>query len=235
MIDGTDGSGKATQNARLVDRFKAEGYELETIAFPQYQTVSCGMVENYLSGKYGMKPGDVNAKAASIFYAVDRFDASFKIREWIDAGKIVVADRYVAANMAFQGAKISDPLERRSYLEWNDDLEHGIFGIPRPTLNIVLSVPVHISAKLAAKGAKEKFKVVGKDGKADIHERDLEYMAATFDTYREIATTFPNFAFIDCTHEDELRTIEDIHNEIWSHVQNALNPIEITQKETLTV
>lgn len=225
VIDGTDGSGKATQTKRLVERLRSEGHDVETISFPQYGKPSCSLVEKYLAGDYGAST-DVNARAASIFFAVDRYDASFQIRKWLAEGKVVVSDRYVGSNMAHQGQKMKSPGERSAYLAWNDDLEHNIFGIPRPTLNIVLSVPVDTAFAMAAKGAKEKVKVEG-----DIHEADREHLRASIETYREIAQTFPSFQLVECAPTGDLRTIEDIHEEIWSivlpHVSTAvptLNP-----------
>ena len=212
VIDGTDGSGKATQTKRLVERLRLEGFEVETIAFPKYGDRSCGPVEKYLAGDYGAST-DVNARAASILFAVDRFDASFQIKQWLSEGKVVVADRYVGSNMAHQGQKIADFAERHSYLAWNDDLEHNIFGIPRPTLNMVLSVSVDTAMELAAKGAKEKTKVEG-----DIHEADRAHIEASINTYREITEHFPNFHLIDCAPDGSLRGIEDIHQDIWSTV-----------------
>jgi dTMP kinase len=217
VIDGTDGSGKATQTRKLVDRFISEGHQVETISFPQYGSKSAGGVENYLAGKYGKNAKDVNAKAASILYAVDRFDASFQIREWLAQGKIVVSDRYVGSNMGHQGGKITDSKARSEYLAWNDNLEHEIFQIPRPTVNIVLSVSVETAFKLAAKGATEKTKVKG-----DIHESDQDLLRASIETYRVVATTYPNFHLVDCAPTGDMRTIEDIHEEVWNTIQKSM-------------
>ncbi|PIR47626.1 thymidylate kinase [Candidatus Uhrbacteria bacterium CG10_big_fil_rev_8_21_14_0_10_50_16] len=212
VIDGTDGSGKATQTKRLVERLRLEGYNVETISFPQYGAKSCGSVERYLAGDYG-RSTEVNARAASIFYAVDRFDASFQIRAWLDAGKIVVSDRYVGSNMAHQGQKIHDTTERHAYLAWNDDLEHNIFGIPRPTLNLVLSVPLDVAIQLAAQGATEKTKVAG-----DIHEADRNHIRSSINTYKEITRLFPSFHHVNCAPHGTLRSIDDIHEELWQAV-----------------
>ncbi|MBT6254457.1 thymidylate kinase [Candidatus Uhrbacteria bacterium] len=214
VIDGTDGAGKATQTRKLVERFVSEGRAVETISFPQYGAKSAGMVEEYLGGKYGENAKDVNAKAASIFYAVDRFDASFKIKQWVAEGKIVISDRFVGSNMGHQGGKITDQDERSAYLAWNDDMEHNILRIPRPTLNVILSVPVEVAMKLAKQGEKEKTKVKG-----DIHEKDPDHLQASIETFKEVATNFPGYHLIDCSQEGGLRTIEDIHEEIWRAVQ----------------
>ncbi|HBU28085.1 TPA: thymidylate kinase [Candidatus Uhrbacteria bacterium] len=229
VIDGTDGSGKATQTKRLVERLRLEGYDVETISFPQYGQKSCGAVEKYLAGDYGHST-DVNAHAASILFAVDRFDASFQIRDWLEAGKIVVSDRYVGSNMAHHGQKIRDQEMRHAYFAWNDHLEHTIFGIPRPTLNLVLSVPVDVAIKLAAQGATEKTKVAG-----DIHESDKTHIEASINTYREITKLFPSFHHIDCAPDGTLRSIEDIHQELWQIILPSIGtPIPLLTQQTAT-
>ncbi len=217
VIDGSDGSGKVTQTKRLVERLHAEGFDVETISFPRYGKKSCGLVEEYLSGKYG-GVGDVSAHTGSLFYALDRYDASFEIRAWMAEGKIVVADRYVAANMGHQGSKISDPEERHAYLLWNDHLEHEVLGIPRPTVNIILSMSPEIAQQLALANAEGKTKVAG-----DIHESNADHLRAAYETYRDIAARFPNFIHIDCTPGGTLCSIDEVHDRVWNTVLPYLN------------
>src|SRR3989338_3647825 len=137
VIDGTDGSGKATQTKLLVDRLNRENHPTVTISFPQYGAKSAGPLEAYLAGKYG-SANEVGPYRASILYAVDRYDASARISEDLGNGKIVVADRYVLSNMGHQGGKIAGEQERRKFYAWEDELEHELFHIPRPDLNIIL-------------------------------------------------------------------------------------------------
>src|SRR3989344_1407856 len=137
VIDGTDGSGKATQTNLLLEELKTSGYEVEMTDFPQYGTKSAGLIEEYLNGKYGK----VGPEAASIFYAIDRFDASFKVRQWLDEGKIVISNRYVTANAGHQGGKIDDYHDRVKFFRWLDNLEYKIFAIPKPDLNVILHMP----------------------------------------------------------------------------------------------
>ncbi len=230
VIDGTDGSGKATQTKRLVERFQQEGFEVETISFPQYDRPTSGAIKEYLAGTYGTA-NDVSAYVGSMMYALDRYDGSFKIKQWLAEGKVVVADRFVSSNMGHQGCKITDPDERTAYLKWNDHLEFEIFKLPRPTMTVVLAVSADIGSKLARQGAKEKTKVRG-----DIHEHDINHLRASEETYREIAQRFEGFHLIECVHNDSLRDRDDIHNEIWQTVCTQLPSIKIkNKKEAISV
>jgi dTMP kinase len=218
VIDGTDGSGKGTQTLLLVEALKKNGYQVEMADFPQYGQKSAGMVEEYLNGKYGP---DVDAYVGSVMYAVDRFDASFKIKGWLEAGKIVVSNRYVTANAGHQGGKIQDNAERVKYFKWLDNLEYNIFKIPKPDLNLILSVPAEIAQKLVDKKPKESRAYVG-GKKRDIHEKDLNHLKRAELVFKEIAELFPNTKLIDCVQGGKLLSIEDVHNKVWNWVHRLV-------------
>jgi len=212
VIDGTDGSGKATQTKLLVERLKKEKKKVETISFPQYGQKSCGLVEEYLSGKYG-SAGEVGPYRASVFYAVDRFDASQKIRCWLESGVIVVADRYVGSNMGHQGSKISDPAERMKFFEWEMHLEHEVFGIPRPDVNVVLHVPSAIAGELMKNRA-------SKHGlKTDVHEADPRHLAAAEEAYLDMTKRFETFQLVECVENGTLLSPERVHEYVWQLVK----------------
>jgi len=214
VIDGTDGSGKATQTGLLVDELKLSGYPVEMTDFPQYGTKSAGLIEEYLNGKYGQ----VGPEAASIFYAIDRFDASFKIREWLKEGKIVISNRYVTANAGHQGGKISDNIDRLKFFKWLDNLEYNIFGIPKPDLNVILHIPAKMAQKLVdKKSAADRKYVNGK--KRDLHEADLKHLQNAEKAYMEIARLFPNTKLVECVKNGELLTPGEIHNKVWDLVR----------------
>lgn len=213
VIDGTDGSGKATQTKFLIDRLNKNNVPVATISFPQYGKKSAGLVEEYLNGNYGSAI-DVGAKRASILYAADRFDGSFQIRRWLDEGKIVIADRYVSANMGHQAGKIKDPEERKKFLDWLYELEYEIFKIPQPDLNIILHVSPEISQELVDQKGHRDY--VGGE-KRDIHEADLEHLRDAEQAYLEIAQ-LPGFTMIECTADDKILTREAIHAKIWEKV-----------------
>lgn len=218
VIDGVDGSGKATQTEILAQRLKQAGLAVELADFPQYNTKSAGLIENYLEGKYGA-PEQVGAYRASIFYAGDRYDASFKIKNWLSQGKIVISNRYVTANLGHQGGKISDPVERKKFFDWLYHLEYEIFNIPRPDLNIILHLPANISQKLAQQRQKEDWR--GKTN--DIHHDNLNHLKKAEQTYLEIAKNFPNMILIESAENDQILSREQVSNLVWQEVVKILH------------
>lgn len=216
VLDGTDGSGKATQVSLLAENLLRAGYKIEVADFPQYKKKSAGLVEEYLSGKYGAAD-QVGPYRASIFYAADRYDASFRIREWLSEGKIVISDRYVTANLGHQGAKISDPLERKHFFDWLLKLEYEIFNIPRPDLNIILQVPAGIAQDLV------KNRQLKLNQALHLHEDDLTHLKRAEQTYLEITRSFPDMVLIECVKYGRLLDRETIKNLIWQEVAKLLN------------
>jgi dTMP kinase len=214
VIDGTDGSGKTTQIELLIQKLKVEGYPVEVADFPQYNTKSAGLVENYLEGKYGGVK-EVDPKIASIFYAADRYDASFKIRQWLGEGKIVVSNRYMSANMGHQGAKIADQAERQKLFIWLDNLEYEIFKIPQPDLNLILHVPAVIAQKLFQTRQREDWKNKVKD----IHQESLEHLMRAEETYLEMTRLGDNFKLIECAVDDKVLDRQTVAELIWQQVK----------------
>lgn len=207
VIDGTDGSGKATQTRLLHERLKTEGFDVVAFNFPQYGKKSAGLVENYLNGDYGTAE-EVGPYRASIFFACDRYDASFSIKGELNAGKIVLTDRYVTANMGHQGGKLTDRYDRKEYFAWLENLEFVQFGIPKPDLNIILHVAPEIGQKL-----------VGVRGnKQDIHETDLHHLKNAEQAYLEIAQIMPNMVLVECVRDNEIMSRETIAELIWQEV-----------------
>ncbi len=214
VIDGSDGSGKTTQTQLLIEALAATGYKVEMADFPQYGQKSAGLAEEYLNGKYGQ----VGPEAASIFYAVDRFDASFRIKQWLLEGKIVVSNRYVTASAGHQGGKIADDTARFKFFRWLNNLEYDIFGIPKPDLNVILHVPAEIAQKLVDKKSEQARKYVG-GKKRDIHEEDLEHLKNAEKVFREISKLFPNTKLVECVAGGKLLTPNEIHNKVWDLVR----------------
>lgn len=218
VIDGGDGTGKTTQFKMLLTRLQDEDLDVITMDFPQYGKKSCGAVEEYLNGKYGTSEA-VGPYRGSIFFAIDRYDASFDMRKALDEGKIVLCNRYVTANMAHQGGKIADEAERLKYFDWLKDLEFRIFGIPQPDINVFLRVPPEIALTLVdMKGQRE---YIGGKGR-DMHEADLEHQRSAEKVYMQLAKLLPNSTLVECAPDGKLLTPEQVHEKIWEIVKRQL-------------
>ena len=216
VIEGTDGSGKSTQFRLLSDRLSSEGYVFKHIVFPRYSEPSSSLIRMYLGGDFGKKPTDVNAYAASTFYAVDRY-ASYKQDwgSWYENGGLILSDRYTTSNAVHQASK--EPDERRSeFLRWLYELEYEKMGLPKPDLTIYLDVPTDFTEMLLRRRESDT-------GTAfDIHEQDTSYLATCREMGRS-AAKFYGWTVVDCVHNGVMRSIPDIHNEIYSYVSALLN------------
>jgi len=211
MIEGTDGSGKSVQTKLLVKKLKQSGQPVKLISFPQYGQPSAIMVEKYLNGEFGSAV-KVGPYVASLFYALDRYAAADKIRDWLKSGYIVIANRYVASNMAHQGGKIKNFAQRKKYFKWNYELEYNRLNLPKPNINIILHVTPQISQKLVDKKGRREY-LQGK--KRDIHEDDLAHLKDAEQTYLELARLYPEFKLIECVKNNKIMTVEQIHKKIW--------------------
>jgi len=226
VIEGTDGSGKQTQTERLKERLEKEGYKVYTTSFPNYQSDSSAAVRMYLNGQIKPNATDVSAKAASIFYAVDRYITYKKEIEPVyeDGKYVIVLDRYVASNIIHQGAKliaaIPDEEQRKQelsgFIKWLDGIEQEDFGIPRADIVIYLKVPLDYTTALRAKRAN---KITGGE-KQDIHESDNSHLKNASES-GELAAELLNWEVIDCVKDSEMRTIEDIAEEIWERINQC--------------
>jgi dTMP kinase len=214
IIEAGDASGKATQTAKLYNRLKKEKYKVMKVEYPNYKSDSSALIKMYLNGEFGSNPDDVNPYVASTFYAVDRF-ASYK-KEWEDfykGGGIVIADRYTTSNMIHQAAKIKNEKEKDRYLEWLWDFEFVLFGLPVPDCVIFLNMPPEYSSRLIDT---RKNKFTGKEEK-DIHEKNYQYLIDSYMNSCCIAERY-NWNIIDCVSEGRLKSIEEIHEEIYKVV-----------------
>ena len=217
VIDGTDGSGKATQTNLLVEKLKKEGKKVELIDFPRYGEKSAVLVEDYLTGKFG-KAEEVGPYKASIFYAVDRYSASSQMRKWLSEGKLVISNRYVSASMGHQAGKIKDLKERDKFLRWLEELEFDILGIPKPDLNVLLYMPPEIGQKLVDKKGHRDY-VNG--SKRDIHEEDINHLKDAAEAYQYVAKKY-KWIIIDCAPNHKLKTIEEIQDILWNKIKSLI-------------
>lgn len=220
VIDGTDGSGKGTQTELLIKRLKKEGYKVMLADFPQYGKRSATMTEDYLTGKYGSAE-QVGAYRASIFYACDRFDASFEMRKWLNEGGIIISNRYVSSSRGHQTGKIKDKKKRKRFLEWLHQLEFDIFKIPKPIKTILLYMPVEVGQELIKRKDDREYL---KDGKTDIHETNIPHLKDAAKAYVDVAKKY-KWDIINCAPRGtiaSLRTIENIHEELYSKIKKFL-------------
>ena len=218
VIDGTDGSGKQTQFAKLEERLTKDGIDYKTVSFPNYDSPSSSLVKMYFSGEFGKNANAVSPYIASSFYAADRY-ATFKkgYKEYYDNGGIILADRYTTANMVHQAGKIADKTERKKFLDWLCDFEFNMYGLPVPTEVFFLNMPVEKSLELI-KNRENKFT---HQAQKDIHESDLNHLIDAYHAACDVAKEY-NWFEIHCMKDGELRAIEDIHEEIYNEVKKHI-------------
>ena len=215
VIEGTDGSGKSTQFALMCQRLTNDGKDFKKIVFPRYDQPSSALIRMYLGGEFGLKPSDVNAYAASSFYAVDRY-ASYKQDwgKWYEDGGLVLSDRYTTSNAVHQASKQSGQAQK-DFLKWLYEYEYDQLGLPRPDLTIYLDVPTDFTEKLM------RSREQATNTHADIHEQDMKYLATCRETGRAAAAYY-GWTVIECVRDGKMRSIEDIHEEIYQHISACL-------------
>lgn len=226
-IEGSDGSGKATQVARLKQKLEQSGYLVEVIDFPRYNQESSYFVRRYLNGDYGSSES-IGPFTPSLFYALDRFDAKEKIDQALSLNKIVIADRFVASNLAHQGQKFNDEVQKIAYWDWDQKLEFEMLSTPKPDLNLILTLPAEISLKLIEKRGEKK----------DIHESDPLHLERALKSYIELSKYRPDeFIRIECSRGGNLMSIDEIFNLVWNKIEPILPEPEVAveniQEESL--
>ena len=215
VIEGTDGSGKSTQFKLLTSRLETENRSFQKLVFPQYAEESSALIRMYLGGQFGTKPTDVNAYAASAFYAVDRYASYKKVwGEYYEKGGLIVSDRYTTSNAVHQASKEA-PETQRDFLKWLYDFEYDKLGLPRPDLILYLDVPTDFTEAMMRRREADT------NTHADIHEQDLAYLATCRRTGKAAAEYY-GWTVIQCVKDGKMRSIEDIHEEIYRHVAACL-------------
>ena len=214
VIEGLDGSGKATQAKRLTEALVEKGIPVREVSFPDYGSDSSALVRMYLSGQFGTDPQNVNAYAASSFFAVDRF-ASYK-KDWCRdyARGVVIADRYTTSNAVHQCSKL--PKEQwEDFLNWLFDFEYKKLGIPAPDRVIYLNVDPAVSQALMTA------RYSGDENKKDIHERDIAYLRHSREAAAYCAEKL-GWETVDCCRDGQMRSIEDIHKDVMKLLENGI-------------
>ena len=215
VIEGTDGSGKSTQFRLLTERVAREGHEFQKLVFPQYAEDSSALIRMYLGGQFGDKPSDVNAYAASSFYAVDRYASYKKVwGEWYENGGLVLSDRYTTSNAVHQASK--EPVEKqREFLAWLYEFEYDRLGLPKPDLVVYLDVPTSCTEQMM------RSREAATGTQADIHEQDAAYLRACRENARSIVREC-GWTHILCAEGDAPRTPEEIHAQVYALVRALL-------------
>lgn len=215
VIEGIDGSGKSSQYRRLCQRMENDGIDYNHIVFPRYDKESSALIRMYLAGEFGTRPTDVNAYTASTFFAVDRF-ASYST-DWgkiYENGGLILSDRYTTSNAVHQGCKLSDE-ELPAYFDWLYDFEHVKLKLPEPDLVLYLDVDLETSL------ARMKHRQEDTNTKADIHEKDIEYLKRCLRTAQRAADHW-GWKRIASQKNGELRGVEEINDEIYALIRSVI-------------
>ena len=209
VFEGIDRSGKETQSKILYERLIAAGYSAKLISFPNYSSDSSLLLKRYLNGDFGQKPQDVNSYAVAMFYSLDRFLSLDAWYPFYQEGGIVVCDRYVSSNVVYQASKFTRKVEKNHFIDWITSLEYTRLRAPQASLTLFLDISPSMSLTM------------GKRDSTDIHEQDTRYLERVYIMYQRMAAK-RSWATIPCTKDLEIRSIEDISNDIWDCVVQVL-------------
>ncbi len=218
VIDGTDGSGKQTQLQKLKERFDKEKIEYKTVSFPNYDSPSSSLVKMYLGGEFGTDSKKISPYIASTFYAADRY-ATFQkgYKQYYDDGGIILADRYTTSNMVHQAGKIQNDQEREKFLNWLWDFEFNLYGLPVPTQVFFLNMPTEYALKLM----ENRENKITHESQKDIHEKDINHLKDSYNEACKLVKKY-NWCEIKCIKENKIRSIDDIHEDIYSQIKKYI-------------
>ena len=221
VIDGTDGSGKATQIELLKKRLSKEGYATKVVDFPEYYDNFFGKFLGHCLSEQYYNWVNIHPKIASVIYAADRFESKEKIERWLKAGYVVLANRYVSANQIHQGGKIKNAAKRAAFMNWLEEMEYGTFKIPKPDLVFYLNVPMKIVERLLKERNIEHARAyLGK--KKDVHETDINFLKNSQKSALWLAEREKNWKKIECAPKGEILPRAEIHEEIYRTIKKVL-------------
>lgn len=209
-IEGIDGAGKGTQSRQLVERLISFGVKATGLQFPRYsETTFGGAIGDFLNGRFGSLD-QVHPQLAAVLYAGDRFESKQVLQQAVDNHDVVILDRFTGSNLAHQSAKL-DGDERLELIKWIDHVEHVVFGLPRPNLNVLIDISSNWSRELVSRKGERDYT----SDEADIQESNLPYLERVRACYRTIADQRDDWSVVESLDEKrELRTVSDINNEI---------------------
>lgn len=221
VIDGTDGSGKATQVELLMKRLQKEGHTVKLIDFPEYYKNFFGKFIGHCLSEQYYNFINVHPKIASALYAADRFESKAETEGWLKKGYVVIANRYVSANQIHQGGKIKSAKKRAAFIEWLDEMEYGVFKIPRPDIVLYLDVPIKIALRLIKERNKKAVRsYLG--NKKDVHEKDKDFLENSRKSALWLTKNQKHFVKIDCASKDAILSREAIHEKIYENVKKII-------------
>jgi dTMP kinase len=222
VIDGTDGSGKATQVALLTKHLRKEGYKVKIVDFPEYYKNFFGAFIGHCLSQQYYNFLNVHPKIASVLYAADRWESNDEMRGWLKKGYVVIANRYVSANQIHQGGKTKDAKRRNDFLKWLDKMEYEVFKIPRPDLTLYLSLPIDIVLKLLKHRDSSKMKRAYLKKKKDVHEADENFLINSRKSALKLEKEIPNFIKIECAEKGKILSREKIHQMVYEKVKKIV-------------
>lgn len=215
VFEGTDGSGKTTQFTLLKQRLQTMGVDFQTMDFPQYSKPSSSLIRMYLGGEFGSRPADVNAYAASTFYAVDRFASYRKVwGEYYNKGGLILSNRYTTSNAVHQASK-EPPEKREAFFKWLYDLEYRHLELPVPDIVLYLDVPTELTGQML------RSRENATHTHADIHEQNMDYLRLCRSTGLQAAEYY-GWTMIHCAVDGKIRSIEEIHEQIFEIIRSSL-------------
>ena len=221
VIEGSDGSGKATQSRLLRARLRREKIPCAGIAFPGYHRGFFGaMVGQYLRGEFGPS-AHIDPHLAALLYAGDRWEARARMARWLREGRVIVCDRYVDSNKAHQSARLADPKAAAEFMEWVDRLEHCVYKLPRPDYTIFLRVPERVAHDLISRKERRAYL---RGGQRDIHEADSSHQRRAHEAYLTLARNrlASKGALIECVADGQLLSRAEIAEQVWRKVRRVL-------------
>lgn len=222
VIDGTDGSGKATQVALLTEHLKKNGYTVKIVDFPEYYKNFFGAFIGHCLSEQYYKFIHVHPKIASVLYAADRWESKGEIENWLKKGHIVIANRYISANQIHQGGKIANTVKRNKFIKWLNKMEYEVFKIPKPDITFYLSLPIEIVFKLLKHRDSSQMKRKYLKKKKDVHENDTEFMKNSIKSALWLAKTQKNWVKINCSEKGKILLREKIHEMIYEKVKKVI-------------
>lgn len=222
VIDGTDASGKSTQAKLLINHLKRDKRKVKFIHFPRYEDNFFGkFIAHCLSEQY-YNWVNIHPKIAAVVYAADRWESKEKVEGWLNDGYIVVMDRYISSNQIHQGGKISNVKKRIAFMKWLHEMEHKIFKIPEPNAIVYLSLPINTVLKLIKERDYKGARAYLGSKKKDVHEKDKNFLKNSIKSALWLAKHQKNWIKIECMKGKDLRSFENIHEEIYEKVKKII-------------